>query len=166
MKNIYRCIVFRRQRGSAAVEAALIIPLILVPLLAFVLLLGRYFWYYTVAQKAVHDAVLSLATASRADIKSNAASGLALRIIRDETADLDATTASTLGFTTECWFRVPANSAFVSSFPCSTNASLAMVRTNLSMTVTDPFLSGITGPVLGRDGLTIMTGVTVRYVGR
>ena len=166
MKNICRRAASKRQRGSAAVEAAVIIPLILIPLLAFVLLLGRYFWYYTVAQKAVHDAVLSLATASPADIRSNAASGLALEIIRGDTADLDGTTASTLGFTTECWFRVPANSPFVSSFPCSTNASLAMVRTNLSMTVTDPFLSGITDPILGRGGMTIMTGVTMRYVGR
>lgn len=166
MKNICNRIGLKRQRGSAAVEAALIIPLILVPLLAFVLFLGRYFWYYTVAQKAVHDGALAMATSSPADIKSNAASGLALQIIRDETADLDETTTSTLGFTAECWFRVPANSPFVSSYPCSTNASLAMVRMNLSMTVTDPFLSGVTGPVLGTDGLTIMTGVTMRYVGR
>jgi Flp pilus assembly protein TadG len=166
MKNICRRIALKRQRGSAAVEAAVIIPLILVPLLAFVLLLGRYFWYYTVAQKAVHDGVLALATSSLADVRSNAASGLALQIIRNETADLDAATASTLGVTTECWFRVPANSAFVSPFACSTNASLAIVRTSVSMTVTDPFLSGITGPVLGTDGLTIMTGVTMRYVGR
>ena len=164
MKKICSPNALERQRGSAAVEAAIIIPLILIPLLAFILLLGRYFWYYTVAQKAVHDAVLSLATASPADIRSNAASGLALQIIRAETADLDATTTSTLGFTTECWFRVPANSTFVSSYPCSTNASLAMVRTNLSMTVSDPFLPGITG--LGTGGLTIMSGVTMRYVGR
>jgi hypothetical protein len=115
MKNICRHIALKGQRGSAAAQAALIIPLILVPLLAFVLLLGRYFWYFTVAQKAVHDTVLALATSSPADVRSNAASGL--------------------------------------------------VRTILSMKVTDPFLSGITGAVLGTDGL-IMTGVTVRYVGR
>lgn len=166
MNNICNRIALKRQQGSAAVEAALIIPLILVPLLAFILLLGRYFWYYTVAQKAVHDAALALATSSPADIRSFAASGLALQIIRGETADLDASTTSTLGVTTECWFRVPANSAFVSPFACSTNAPLALVRTSVSMTVTDPFLSGITGPVLGSDGLTIMTGVTMRYVGR
>ena len=156
----------KRQRGSAAVEAAIIIPLILIPLFAFVLLLGRYFWYYTVAQKAVHDAVLYMATASRADVKSNAAPALARRIIEGETADIDLTTSSSLGIDTLCYFRVPANSPNVSQFPCTTAATLVEVRTSLSMVVTDPFLSPITRPFFGSDGIPIMTGVTMRYVGR
>lgn len=166
MRNPSHRIRSKRQRGSVAVEASLIITLILIPLLAFILLFGRYFWYYTVAQKAVHDATLYLASAPLADIRSNAASGLARRIIESETADLDTSTASTLAFTTECWFRIPANSANVAPFPCATNAVLAVVRVSVSMTVTDPFLSPFTQPTVGSDGFSIIAAAGMRYAGR
>jgi len=155
-----------RDRGSVAVEAALIITLILIPLLAFILLFGRYFWYYTVAQKAAHDAAITLASSALVDIRSNAASALVAEMIGDALGDLDAATAGTVGYTTECWYRIPANSPNVMSFPCSTNATPAMVRTSLSLTVSDPFLAPFTGPVLQTTGFTIATGATVRYVGR
>lgn len=157
----------RRQDGSVAVEAALIIALVLVPLMAFILLFGRYFWYYTVAQKATHDATLYLASASLADIRSSGAPGLAGKIVEREMGDLDATTRSTLGWTTECWFRFPATAPYLSPFPCSTNTMTPiLVRTSLSMTVTDPFLSPMTNSLIGNDGLLIMAQGTMRYVGR
>jgi len=157
----------RRQDGSVAVEAALIIALILVPLMAFILLFGRYFWYYTVAQKAVHDATLYMASAPLADIRSSGAPGLANHIIQSETADMDQTTRSTLGPTTECWFRFPANAPYLTPLACTTaTMTPVLVRTSVSMTVVDPFLAPMTASLTGSDGLPIIAQSTMRYVGR
>jgi Flp pilus assembly protein TadG len=157
----------QRQDGAVAVEAALIISLVLVPLMAFVLFFGRYFWYYTMAQKAVHDATLFMATAPLVDIRSNAASGLAASVIVSEIGDMDNRALSTRVTTTECWFRIPANAPFLSPFGCAINAATpVLVRTTLSVEVTDPFLTGLTESLLGGEPLYITAQSSVRYVGR
>lgn len=157
----------RRQDGSVAVEAALIISLVLVPLLAFILFFGRFFWYYTVAQKATHDAALVMTSAPIVDIRSFGASTLALGVITSETADLDDGTLATLGTTTECWYRIPANSPFLQPFACSNaGANPVMVRTSALMQVSDPFFAPLTEILLGGASLQISAQSTVRYVGR
>jgi Flp pilus assembly protein TadG len=157
----------RRQDGSVAVEAALIISLILVPMVAFILLFGRYFWYYSIAQKAAHDATMYLANAPIGDIRSYAAKTLADNIMNAELADMDRPTRATLGPTVECLYRIPANAPFLSSFNCNTiNSALVQVRVSISITVHDPFLSRLTNALIGQDGLPIMTQTTMRYVGR
>ena len=172
MRISSRRVAGKRQRGSAAVEAALIIPLILVPLFAFILLFGRYFWYYTVAQKTAHDAALYLASAPLADIRSNNASDLAKRIIEWETADLDPVTLSNPP-SIECRFRVPAHlpppKSSIQTFPCSStnnNAKLAFVRVSLYMPVSDPFLSPLTAAAVGSNGLSILAAAEMGYVAR
>lgn len=158
--------VFQRQTGSVSIEAAFVITFILIPLLAFVLFFGRYFWYYSLAQKAVHDATLYLASAPLADLRSNGATTLAEGIIGRGLADMDDNTLSTKGVIAACFYRIPANSPFLTLFPCSTNAVPVEVRASISMTVSDPFLAPITGPVIGYEGLSILAGATMRYVGR
>jgi Flp pilus assembly protein TadG len=44
-----------RQRGVAAVEFAILVPLLLI-LLTAPLYIGRVLWHYTVIHKAAHDA--------------------------------------------------------------------------------------------------------------
>ncbi|MDT1837773.1 pilus assembly protein, partial [Acinetobacter baumannii] len=44
----------RKERGSAAVEAAIVLPALIL-FLAVPLFLARIFWYYSVAEKAAHD---------------------------------------------------------------------------------------------------------------
>lgn len=157
----------QREEGSVAVEAALVISLILVPLLAFIMLFGRYFWYYTMAQKAAHDATLIMATSPLADVRSFAASGLAASAINRGIADMDAKTRSTLGITTECWFRFPANAPFLQPFACNfASVTPALVRTTVAVSVTDPFLAPIINQTLGDGILQIGTQSSVRYVGR
>jgi Flp pilus assembly protein TadG len=157
----------QRQDGSVAVEAALIISLVLVPLLAFILFFGRFFWYYTVAQKAAHDAALVMATAPLVDIKSFGASNLALGVIEREIADMDDATLATKGSTAECWFRVPATAPFIQPFTCNlANFTPVMVRTSTAMTVTDPFFAPFTESLLGGASLQITAQSSVRYVGR
>ncbi|HBZ05238.1 MULTISPECIES: TadE/TadG family type IV pilus assembly protein [Massilia] len=167
MTGLYRSISVRRQDGSVAVEAAIIITLILVPLLAFILFFGRYFWYYTVAQKAVHDASLAMATLPLAHIRAGGAEDLAERIIGWETEDFDEMTRATLAPAVDCWYRFPASATTLTRLSCN-NATLTPVdvRASLVMTVSDPFLAPFTGPVAGLDGLPIITQVSMRYVGR
>jgi hypothetical protein len=61
----------RRQAGVAAVEFAILLPLMFV-LLSAPLFIGRVMWHYTVAQKAAHDAVRYLATVSEAEMRTPA----------------------------------------------------------------------------------------------
>lgn len=164
MKYLSRRVISRNQKGSVAIEAALTISLILVPLLFFVLLFGRYFWYYTVAQKAAHDASLYFATAPVADITSNNAREIARKIMDDGLADIDPTTRSTGGFDMFCLFPTP-YPGIVSPGFCS-DGRPAAVKAHITMTVSDPFLSPITESVVGHEGLPIKAGVTLPYVGR
>lgn len=166
MRYLSRPGAFKRQKGAVAIEAALVITFILIPLLAFVLFFGRYFWYYTIAQKAVHDATLYLASAPLVDLRSSGATSFAEGIIGRELADMDEATLSTKGVIAACFYRIPANSPYLSLFPCSTNAMPVEVRASISMTVSDPFLWPFTGPMMGNEGLSILAGATMRYVGR
>ena len=166
MRYLSRPFSWQGQNGSVAVEAALVISLILVPLIAFILLFGRYFWYYTMAQKAVHDATLFMASASLADIRSNAAKGLAENIINWELADMDDSTLATVGPTSECWYRFPANAPYLTPLSCASTMVPVLVRTSVLMTVSDPFLPKLTESLLGGEGLPIVAQSTVRYVGR
>lgn len=164
MRQSCRRIGWRRQDGSIAVEAALTITLILAPLLTFMLLFGRYFWYYTAAQKAVHDATLSIANLPIADIRSGRAEDLAARIIDWETSDFDDATRSTRGPAVDCWYRYPSNARDLSRFNCNTAGLTPVVlRTSLTMLVSDPFLSPVMG---GEGGILLVTELSMRYAER
>lgn len=80
-----------RQRGNAAIEAALILP-IFVLFLTFPIYYARCFWHYTVAQKAAQDAAHYLSQVSAAEMRSRplaqAAGNLALQIAQTEIAEL------------------------------------------------------------------------------
>jgi len=83
----------QRQRGSVAVECAIILP-IFIAITAALLLFGRVLWHYTVVQKAAHDAARFLATASYQEMKPGyggsevPAALVAQSIARQELADL------------------------------------------------------------------------------
>jgi len=154
------------QRGAVAVEAAICMAFILVPLLALILLFGRYFWYYTAAQKAAHDAATFLASAPLSEIKNAGAAGFATNIIGWETGDLDASTIETLSPTAICGYRIPASSTYISWYECNSTGTPVAVRGGVVMTVADPFFSPITRGILGVNGLPIFVGVNMRYVGR
>lgn len=158
---------WQRQDGSVAVEAALAIALILVPLLTFILLFGRYYWYYSATQKAVHDATLAIANLPLADIRNGRAEELAMRIINWETEDFDATTRSTRFPTFDCLFRFPANAVVLSRFNCATpGMTPVMIRTSLTVMVDDPFISPMLASA-GKSGQIMIVGeMTMRYVER
>ena len=81
----------RRQAGTAAVELALMLPILIV-FLTVPIFFARCFWHYTVAQKAAQDAARYLSTVSRSEMMSptlaTEAAALATRIANLEMAEL------------------------------------------------------------------------------
>lgn len=65
-----------RERGVAAVELAVILPLIVI-LIAFPLFFGRVFMYYSVAHKAAQNSAMYLATVPRVEMQDNKKSAAA-----------------------------------------------------------------------------------------
>lgn len=81
----------RRQRGVAAVELAIVLPILFV-MMSVPIFFGRYFWHYTVAHKAAADAARYLSSISvremRSSVLSEAARKTAYDIAAEEIADL------------------------------------------------------------------------------
>jgi hypothetical protein len=79
------------QRGAAAIELALILP-ILISFLLFPAFYASVFWHYTVAQKAAKDAARYLSTVSAQEMRSRvlapAAAAIASEIAKTEIAEL------------------------------------------------------------------------------
>lgn len=123
------------------VTAAICIAVILVPLLFFIFSFGRFFWHYTVVQKAVHDATLYMAKAPLSEVRSGEATRMANFIIERETAELDS--ATRVAPWSQCGYRVNANSFYMGFGGCDNpNAVPFAVQTNAFMTVSDPFYFG------------------------
>lgn len=165
MRPFSRRLGRQRQDGSVAVEAAVSIALVLVPLLAFMLFFGRFFWYYSIAQKAAHDAALYVSSAALADIRSTDAADLAQEMMTDGLDDIDMNTLSMTESETYCLYRTAANPDVLTPRPCNSTVPPAAVKTAIGMTVTDPFLSPFTESILGYEGLFITAEATVPYVG-
>ena len=160
MKCSFRSRSRRSQEGSVAVEAAVCIALILAPLLLFIFSFGRFFWHYTVVQKAVHDATLYMAKAPLGEVRSGAASAMAGHIIERETADLDSGTR--VAPWSQCGFRVNTSSFYMGYGSCDNqNAVPFAVQTNAFMTVPNPFYLGGDG-----DEIQFLLITTMRHAGK
>jgi Flp pilus assembly protein TadG len=79
------------QGGNAAIELALVLPILIV-FLIFPIFYASVFWHYTVAEKAAKDAARYLSTISVQEMKSRqlapAAAAIALEIAKTEIAEL------------------------------------------------------------------------------
>lgn len=125
----------RHECGSAAVECAVVLPL-LFAVLAGALFFGRFFWHYTVAQKAAQDAAEFLATASPTELQIPSPSGdayvvLAARAVAQaEIAELNP------------GMYVPTARVYCDSAQCEMYKPLPrMVSVHVGMRVDDPFLT-------------------------
>ena len=150
------------QQGAVAVEAAICMVFILVPLLLFMIVFGKFFWYYTAAQKAIHDATLYMATAPLAEVRGRTAEVLAMHIITQETADFDGATMSQPSI--DCGYRTGTSIRFR---PClsGTNTPVS-VQATISLTITHPFVLPLTGTAAVNENINIFIGTEMPYVGR
>ena len=145
----------RRQRGSAAVEAALILPIFVV-FLVVPIYYARCFWHYTVAQKAAQDAARYLSQVSAAEMRSptlaQAASNIALQITQREMAELAPGSA------------IPTPVVQCDYLPCgyAIGSLPTTVRVYINFSMYDNIFGAVPG---GRFGLVITANASMRYVG-
>jgi Flp pilus assembly protein TadG len=94
MKRIWSPTGRRREQGVVAVEAALVLPVLVLFLIFPSLYYALYFRQYSAAQKAVHDAALYLATASKVETTTSGPDGnlaaltVAAKIVEREMAGI------------------------------------------------------------------------------
>lgn len=145
----------KHQAGAAAVELALILP-ILLGFLLYPMFYAMCFWHYTVAQKAAQDAARYLSTVSRSEMRTpelaEAAGEMAIEIARRELAELAPGSN----------IRDPY--AYCGSDSCGGLARGELpetVRVKLTFSVYDPF--GFVD--VGFMGAEITANYTLRYVG-
>jgi len=144
-----------RQAGVAAVELALLLP-VLVSFITLGVFTVSIFWHYTMAQKAAQDAARYLSTVSAAEMmtpaSAQAAGNLAQEIIRREIAEVSPSSQigglETFCDTSHCGFKLPG------TVPTT-------VRVNFSVSMFDP--SGLVDT--GWYGLQITANYTMRYAG-
>lgn len=155
MSPIYRP-TKRRQSGVAAVEFALVLP-VLVLLLTLPLFFGRCFWHYTVLQKAAHDAARFMATVPIADIKNPTramdAAALAKFIATEETAELRPGGMYPVSI-----------DIFCDAGSCNFGQPVK-VRALVRIRMFDTVFGQYTWPFIGDDGLVLEADVSMRYVG-
>ena len=148
-----------RERGSVAVETAPILMLLVI-LFAVTLFLGRIFWYYEISQKAAHDAVRFLSSASQIDMRavgpggSEAAVASVARLIIDEEISALKPFVEFLYIDVHCNFRT-----------CG-GVVPTTVRVSISMRLKDSVFGPITAVFTGEDGMYILADVTMRYAGK
>jgi hypothetical protein len=143
----------RRQRGVAAVEFAILVPLLLI-LLSAPLYIGRVLWHYTVVQKAAHDAARYLSTVPEAEMRSIAlapsAAALADSIVQAELADLNTGSGP------------PIVTVLCNGRACGGIIVWNTVSVTIDAEMRDPFFGTGYG---GVDGLVITADVQMKYIG-
>jgi len=145
-----------RQDGVAAVEAAIILP-ILVLFLTFPIFYARCFWHYTAAQKAAQDAARYLASVPAAEMRSKVlaknAADIAIEIARREIAELSPGSIMENP-------QIYCDDIHCGSVPGRLPTT---VHVFLNFGMIDTFFGAVD---TGRYGLQITADVKMRYVGR
>jgi hypothetical protein len=149
----------RSAQGSVAVEMALILPLFLI-LLAGPLYLARAAWFYSVEQKAAHDATRYVATATQAEMRTAGGGfnearvpAIARWIAQQELGEI-----------------VPLTDGISITIQCDGDACSLLkpstVRTSIRIGLKDNLLGSLTEQYLGSTDMTLSSEVTMRYVDR
>jgi hypothetical protein len=158
-----------KESGSVAVEFAILLITVLIPLLAGALFFGRFYWHYTVAEKAAQDAARFVATASPTELKVQCT----ILFYRDPCVvmaamDLASTELRELN---PGGADLPSVDIRCDNIKCLTNRGTGLpksVSVRIDMTVDDPFLTGLASLFMGSDTpVTIPIVATARshYVG-
>lgn len=147
----------KRQDGSAAVEFALVLPILFITLVPLILY-ARYMWHYTVAQKAAQDAARYMSSVSQAEMKSKKLAGyaknIAIEIARREVAELS-----------------PGEEIYDADIQCTTSSgthtcgSTTAIPTSVNIFINFKIFDTVFGSYLPFD-MIVESNVTMRYVGK
>lgn len=141
------------QRGIAAVELALILPVFLI-LLTFPLFIGRVFWHYSVMERAANNAARYLSAVALSEIQNSSRAptviAVANAMAQAEIAEL-APGPGPIGITILC----------DSNGQCLGQSIPAAVTVTIQMEVSDIFFSNLTGL-----DVPLKASVTYPYLGR
>ncbi len=161
----------KNKNGSVAVEFAILLPTILIPLLAGALFFGRFFWHYTVAEKAAHDAARFVAAASPTELKTLCT----ISIYKDSCIVMAAISLATKEVAELRPSDNDANSpriwVYCDDGGCTTDSTSVAPKTvsvAIRMTVDDPILNVFSSLFTGGDGqlaIPINVGARTYYVG-
>lgn len=168
MTSTLRAFRRRVQRGSITVEFAIIVPILIV-LLTVPLFFARVFWYYSVGQKAAHDAARFLSTATQAEIRTTGPGNGEANVASIARWIAQTETEALLPVMTPLWINVecgvPTGSAgFITYVPCGLSVPQT-VRVYLTMRMFDNIFPEFTYHFFGEDGLILTADVTMRYAG-
>ncbi|BDT59551.1 hypothetical protein MasN3_30450 [Massilia varians] len=158
MKTSFSRCFRRTEQGSVAIEAAIILP-ILILFLAVPIFLARIFWYYSVVEKAAHDSARFLSQASKVEIfgPGNGGKpgvvGLVEGIIDAELEEIKPG-VEMLPPTILC-----------GGYTCGGESAPADVRVAVRILVRDEMFAPVTNSIFGEDGLRLTADVTMRYAG-
>lgn len=151
-----------RGQGVAAVEFAILLPAMIL-LLAAPLFLGMLFWHYSVAQKAVQDAVRFLASASVAEIRTAGPGATEVPIAAVARAIVLAEIAETNGGYYDRGTALI--DVLCEGGTCGGNKTPNKVAVRLELPVYDIYFGGITSDMTGGDQILINPSATTSYVG-
>jgi cbb3-type cytochrome oxidase subunit 3 len=146
-------------KGSVAVEMAAILPIFVI-LLTLFFFFARIFWFYSVGQKAAHDAARFLSTSTQAEMRTPGGgfseaqvAAVARWIAQEELQEI-----------------LPYTDGILIDIHCNTGACGATVpgtvHVGIQITLHDNLLDGLTSIYLGSTDMVLIGNVTMRYVGR
>ncbi len=154
-----------RQTGIAAVEFAVILPVMTV-LIAFILLFGRLTWSYTAAQKAARDAALTVAMAKKAEMLTTALDGDEIAIARLARTIAQADVAQlNLGSDSSGHAQKVKVDITCDGVTCLGDAAPSEIAVTVRMRVYDIFLTGYTDGLFGTEGLWLRADARIKYAG-
>jgi len=152
------------QRGSVAVETAIVFTFLVLFATLPSIYWAFYFYKYSAAQKAVHHAALYLATAPRAEMGVTGSNGepIALNVARNIIAsEMEGMSPPQPDF--GCHYLLPGGlvapkTCTIANFQLNTQV-LTQVNVSITMSYVDP----LTG---GHSGLWISPNALVPYMGK
>lgn len=148
----------QRQRGVAAVEFAVILPVLII-LLTFPIFFGRVFMNYSVLQKSAHDAAIYFATIPISEMESvnvsRAAEEVAASIANSGTEEISARSGSG---------GSPVIRVLCDDGPCGTGRPTA-ITVHIRMRLYDDLFNDFTWIAVGSHGILLESRVVVPYVG-
>lgn len=157
MNAPFRNPAVRLQRGAAAIEFAIILP-VMAAMLAFSLFFGRVFWHYSVAVKVAHDVARYLSTVPVIEMRTPARAGnvvlVARAIAEQELAGLNPGQYP------------PVVTVACDTITCAGFGAPTTVDVTVQMAMFDNMLYGYTYAVLGDQPLVMTAAVSMRYVGK